>query len=165
LNGNGKANGVLASHETFARYAAQTRAGKDYISADFLASRMGPPRNRRWPKHEMPGLMSGAPDNIAEAKSRLKAVPHHWFVAHDDPDCRAIETLRRPRCQCRGALPATLFSPRAIHAASAIARPGHAGVRLGKADLEKIGKLTLKAILFPVIFGPQPSVVDDGRPT
>jgi hypothetical protein len=41
-NSNGKATGVLAEvSETFAKYAAQTPAGKDYIVRDFSLAGWG----------------------------------------------------------------------------------------------------------------------------
>ena len=55
---NGKANGVLAEvSETFAKYAAQTPAGKDYIVRDFSLAEWGR-KEIAIAEHEMPGLMS-----------------------------------------------------------------------------------------------------------
>src|SRR6516164_3278508 len=58
LNGNGNANAVLAEvSETFAKYAAQTPAGKDYIVRDFSLAEWGR-KEIAVAEHEMPGLMS-----------------------------------------------------------------------------------------------------------
>ena len=58
LNGNGKAKAVVAAvSETFAKYAAQTPAGKDYIVRDFSLAEWGR-KELAVAEHEMPGLMS-----------------------------------------------------------------------------------------------------------
>ena len=58
LNGNGKASGVLAEvSETFAQYAAQTPAGKDYIVRDISLAEWGR-KEIAVAEHEMPGLIS-----------------------------------------------------------------------------------------------------------
>ena len=58
LNGNGKANAVVAEvSATFAQYAAQTPAGKDFIVRDFSLAEWGR-KEIAVAEHEMPGLMS-----------------------------------------------------------------------------------------------------------
>ncbi|MEI6194921.1 MAG: adenosylhomocysteinase, partial [Verrucomicrobiota bacterium] len=55
LNGNGKASAALAEvSATFAEYAAQTPAGKDYIVRDFSLAEWGR-KEIAIAEHEMPG--------------------------------------------------------------------------------------------------------------
>src|SRR5882672_9940305 len=57
-NHNGKANAALAEiSATFAKYAAQTPRGKDYIVRDFSLAEWGR-KEIAVAEHEMPGLMS-----------------------------------------------------------------------------------------------------------
>src|SRR6516162_10936669 len=66
-DGNSKANAVLAEvSATFAQYAAQTPAGKDYIVRDISLAEWGR-KEIAVAEHEMPGLMS-----VREKYSRQK---------------------------------------------------------------------------------------------
>ena len=86
LNGNGKASAVVAEvSATFAQYAAQTPAGKDYIVRDFSLAEWGR-KELNVAEHEMPGLISVRKKYENQTAQRRA---HHRFVAHDHSDRRA----------------------------------------------------------------------------
>ena len=157
LNGNGNANGVLAEvSETFAKYAAQTPAGKDYIVRDFTLAEWGR-KEIAIAEHEMPGLMS-VRQKYAKSKP-LKGVRITGSLHMTIQTAVLIETLVALGANVRWAS-CNIFSTQ-DHAASAIAATGTPVFAWKGETLEEYWELTLKAILFPGDKGPE-LVVDDG---
>jgi len=157
LNGTGKANGVLAEvSETFAKYAAQTPAGKDYIVRDFSLAEWGR-KEIAIAEHEMPGLMS-VRQKYAKQKP-LKGVRITGSLHMTIQTAVLIETLVALGANVRWAS-CNIFSTQ-DHAASAIAATGTPVFAWKGETLEEYWELTLKAILFPGDLGPE-LVVDDG---
>ena len=156
-DGNSKANAVLAEvSATFAQYAAQTPAGKDYIVRDISLAEWGR-KEIAVAEHEMPGLMS-----VREKYSRqkpLKGVRVTGSLHMTIQTAVLIETLVALGASVRWAS-CNIFSTQ-DHAASAIAVTGTPVFAWKGETLEEYWELTLKAILFPGDRGPQ-LVVDDG---
>src|SRR6188768_3938026 len=120
LNGNGKANGVLAEvSETFAKYAGQTPAGKDYIVRDFSLAEWGR-KEIAVAEHEMPGLMS-VRQKYAKQKP-LKGVRVTGSLHMTIQTAVLIETLVELGADVRWAS-CNIFSTQ-DHAAAAIAAAG-----------------------------------------
>src|SRR5260221_1011088 len=157
LNGNGKANAALAEvSETFAKYAAQTPAGKDYIVRDFSLAEWGR-KEIAVAEHEMPRLMS-VRKKYANSNP-LKGVRITGSLHMTIQTAVLIETLVAIGANVRWAS-CNIFSTQ-DHAAAAIAATGTPVFAWKGETLEEYWELTLKAILFPGDFGPQ-LVVDDG---
>src|SRR5882762_1595826 len=157
LNGNGKASAALAEvSETFAKYAAQTPAGKDYIVRDFSLAEWGR-KELAVAEHEMPGLMS-VRKKYAKSKP-LKGVRITGSLHMTIQTAVLIETLVAIGANVRWAS-CNIFSTQ-DHAASAIAATGTPVFAWKGETLEEYWELTLKAILFPGDKGPE-LVVDDG---
>ena len=156
-NGNGKSAAVVAEvSATFAQYAAQTPAGKDYIVRDFSLAEWGR-KELNVAEHEMPGLMS-VRQKYAKSKP-LKGVRITGSLHMTIQTAVLIETLVALGANVRWAS-CNIFSTQ-DHAASAIAATGTPVFAWKGETLEEYWELTLKAILFPGDFGPQ-LVVDDG---
>ena len=141
---------------TFAQYAAQTPAGKDYIVRDFTLAEWGR-KELNVAEHEMPGLMS-VRKKYAKTKP-LKGVRITGSLHMTIQTAVLIETLVALGANVRWAS-CNIFSTQ-DHAASAIAATGTPVFAWKGETLEEYWELTLKAILFPGDFGPQ-LVVDDG---
>src|SRR5664279_392604 len=156
-NGNGQTAGVLAEvSETFAKFAAQTPKGRDYIVRDFSLAEWGR-KEIAVAEHEMPGLMS-VRQKYAKAKP-LKGVRITGSLHMTIQTAVLIETLVALGANVRWAS-CNIFSTQ-DHAASAIAATGTPVFAWKGETLEEYWELTLKAILFPGDKGPE-LVVDDG---
>jgi adenosylhomocysteinase len=154
---NGHAKPVLNEvSETFAKYAAQTPAGKDYIVRDFSLAEWGR-KEIAVAEHEMPGLMS-VREKYAKQKP-LKGVRITGSLHMTIQTAVLIETLVALGANVRWAS-CNIFSTQ-DHAASAIAATGTPVFAWKGETLEEYWELTLKAILFPGDLGPE-LVVDDG---
>src|ERR1044071_5358258 len=115
-----KSNGVLAEvSETFAKYAAQTPAGKDFIVRDFSLAEWGR-KEIAIAEHEMPGLMS-VRKKYAKSKP-LKGVRITGSLHMTIQTAVLIETLVALGANVRWAS-CNIFSTQ-DHAASAIAATG-----------------------------------------
>src|SRR6266705_7183927 len=157
LNGNGKAGAALAEvSETFAKYAAQTPAGKDYIVRDFSLAEWGR-KELAVAEHEMPGLMS-VRKKYAKSKP-LKGVRITGSLHMTIQTAVLIETLVALGANVRWAS-CNIFSTQ-DHAASAIAKTGVPVFAWKGESLEEYWWCTNQAISFPDGKGPQ-LVVDDG---
>ena len=142
--------------ETFAKYAAQTPAGKDYIVRDFSLAEWGR-KEIAVAEHEMPGLVS-VRQKYAKQKP-LKGVRITGSLHMTIQTAVLIETLVALGANVRWAS-CNIFSTQ-DHAAAAIAATGTPVFAWKGETLEEYWELTLKAILFPGDKGPQ-LVVDDG---
>ena len=156
-NGNGHSKAVLNEvSATFAQYAAQTPAGKDYIVRDFSLAEWGR-KELNVAEHEMPGLMS-VRKKYAKTKP-LKGVRITGSLHMTIQTAVLIETLVALGANVRWAS-CNIFSTQ-DHAASAIAATGTPVFAWKGETLEEYWELTLKAVLFPGDKGPE-LVVDDG---
>ena len=142
--------------ETFAKYAAQTPAVKDFIVRDFSLAEWGR-KEIAVAEHEMPGLMS-VRQKYAKQKP-LKGVRITGSLHMTIQTAVLIETLMALGANVRWAS-CNIFSTQ-DHAASAIAATGTPVFAWKGETLEEYWELTLKAILFPGNLGPE-LVVDDG---
>jgi len=157
MKSKNKSTAVVAEvSATFAQYAAQTPAGKDYIVRDFSLAEWGR-KEIAVAEHEMPGLMS-VRKKYAKSKP-LKGVRVTGSLHMTIQTAVLIETLVALGANVRWAS-CNIFSTQ-DHAASAIAATGTPVFAWKGETLEEYWELTLKAILFPGDFGPQ-LVVDDG---
>src|SRR5882757_6869108 len=157
LNGNGKASAALAEvSETFAKYAAQTPAGKDYIVRDFSLAEWGR-KELAVAEHEMPGLMSVRKKD-AKAKP-LTGVRITGSLHMTIQTAVLIETLVAIGADVRWAS-CNIFSTQ-DHAAAAIAKTGTPVFAWKGETLEEYWDCTLEAVTFPGGKGPE-LVVDDG---
>ena len=142
LNGNGNTNAVVAEvSATYAQYAAQTPAGKDYIVRDFSLAEWGR-KELNVAEHEMPGLMS-VRKKYAKTKP-LKGVRITGSLHMTIQTAVLIETLVALGANVRWAS-CNIFSTQ-DHAASAIAATGTPVFAWKGETLEEYWELTLKAI-------------------
>src|SRR5271154_319859 len=154
---NGHAKAVLNEvSATFAQYASQTPAGKDFMVRDFSLAEWGR-KEIAVAEHEMPGLMS-VRKKYAKQKP-LKGVRVTGSLHMTIQTAVLIETLVALGANVRWAS-CNIFSTQ-DHAASAIAATGTPVFAWKGETLEEYWELTLKAILFPGDKGPE-LVVDDG---
>ena len=152
-----KSTTVLAEiSATFAQYASQTPAGKDYIVRDMSLADWGR-KEIAVAEHEMPGLMS-VRRKYAKSKP-LKGVRITGSLHMTIQTAVLIETMVALGANVRWAS-CNIFSTQ-DHAASAIAATGTPVFAWKGETLEEYWDLTLKAILFPGDKGPE-LVVDDG---
>jgi adenosylhomocysteinase len=157
LNGNGKASTVVAEvSATFAQYAAQTPAGKDYIVRDFSLAEWGR-KEIAVAEHEMPGLMSLR--RKFGAHKPLKGVRITGSLHMTIQTAVLIETLTELGASVRWAS-CNIFSTQ-DHAAAAIAKSGVPVFAWKGETLEEYWDLTWRALSHPDGKGPQ-LIVDDG---
>src|SRR5471030_1063840 len=163
---NGHAKAVVAEvSATFAQYAAQTPAGKDYIVRDFSLAEWGR-KELAVAEHEMPGLMS-VRQKYAKAKP-LKGVRITGSLHMTIQTAVLIETLVAVGAQVRWAS-CNIFSTQ-DHAAAAVAvgrtgtpeHPKGIPVFAWKGEtLEEYWWCTEQALMWPDGTGPN-MLLDDG---
>lgn len=138
------------------KYAAQTPSGSDYIVADISLAEWGR-KEISIAEHEMPGLM--AVRKKYAASQPLKGVRITGSLHMTIQTAVLIETLVALGAQVRWAS-CNIFSTQ-DHAAAAIAATGVPVFAWKGETLEEYWELTLRAITFAKLQGPQ-LVVDDG---
>src|SRR5476649_1814591 len=162
LNGNGKASAVLAEvSATFAKYTAQTPAGKDYIVRDFSLAEWGR-KEIAIAEHEMPGLMS-VRKKYAKQKP-LRGVRVTGSLHMTIQTAVLIETLVELGATVRWAS-CNIFSTQ-DHAASAIAARGIPVFAWKGESLEEYWWCTEQALRWPTGADGKPvgpnMLLDDG---
>jgi len=147
---------VAAATSNLAKYAAQTPRGQDYIVSDISLAEWGR-KEISIAEHEMPGLMS-VREKYAKEKP-LRGVRVTGSLHMTIQTAVLIETLLELGAEVRWAS-CNIFSTQ-DHAAAAIAATGTPVFAWKGETLEEYWELTLKALTFPGMNGPQ-LVVDDG---